>query len=396
MPIPASWIQLHAALTHFPIVLLLVALFFDAGAIVFKRPMWREMGLILLTLAVLSLPTALFSGYLAGRDMRRPPSGFDLHWKAAILTSIIAALLWLWRYRTRHQNERAPQLLMLCTGLASAFAVAHTGHMGGEMVFGGRSATGQFVEELPTVVSRMAVDPTPDSAADSKGPEKIVVAAGKMEKAAGKLDQATDRLVKATSEKPRLPIASTAPVVSSPAIAPPSHSSQFPPASVTALDSAAQKLEKVAERFEQTASKMEAITESLQARESTARAAPPTRPTVRQTAPATSGTSKANAKASTPTQEASSQAFDSKLVAAGEKIYFNPETGCMDCHKMNGQGGRSGPDLTYAGRLHPDVEWQIEHLKNPKSKVPGSSMPAYDDLSRDDLRALATYLASLK
>ncbi len=63
---------------------------------------------------------------------------------------------------------------------------------------------------------------------------------------------------------------------------------------------------------------------------------------------------------------------------------------------MNGIGGKVGPDLTHVGTRHPDRQWQIEHLKDPRSVHPQSAMPAFGKLSESDLNALADYLVSLK
>jgi uncharacterized membrane protein/mono/diheme cytochrome c family protein len=390
MPIPASWVEWHAALTHFPIALLLAALFFDAGGIALRRPAWREIGLAVLALSVASFPTALLSGYLAGVEMRRPPVGFDPHWKVAVLTSVLAALLLIWRLRTRSQVERVPQLAMLSLALLSAIAVGYTGHMGGTMVFGGRTTGDEMLASAQD-------PPTTTSEVNPPAAEKIAIAAGKMEVAAGKLDVATDRLALASADRPAAaPAPSAAPIVVKPVVRP-----QIQAVPPTAIDNAAQKLERVAERFEATATKMEAISRQLQARgQSTLLTAPSTasggkvaaggKPTT-----ATKSTSGGKAAASA-TQPARSASFDPQLIAAGEKLFFDEDTGCSNCHKMNGKGGRSGPDLTFAGRLHPDLDWQIAHLKNPKSKVPGSSMPPYDDLPPDALRALATLMVSRK
>jgi len=81
-------------------------------------------------------------------------------------------------------------------------------------------------------------------------------------------------------------------------------------------------------------------------------------------------------------------------IAAGIKIY--KDQGCDACHAISGKGGAAGPDLTHAGKLQPDRQWQIDHLKKPDSKVPGSTMPAYAQLKKEELEALADYMISLK
>jgi cbb3-type cytochrome oxidase cytochrome c subunit len=86
--------------------------------------------------------------------------------------------------------------------------------------------------------------------------------------------------------------------------------------------------------------------------------------------------------------------LDPKLVAQGKAVY--EKNGCAGCHKIGTQGGAVGPPLDTAGRLHPDLDWQVRHLKNPSAVVPGSTMPPYNQLSETDMKALATFLLSLK
>jgi cbb3-type cytochrome oxidase cytochrome c subunit len=62
---------------------------------------------------------------------------------------------------------------------------------------------------------------------------------------------------------------------------------------------------------------------------------------------------------------------------------------------MRGRGAR-GPDLAGIGAKR-TVDWLMEQIREPQSHRPGSRMPSYGDkISEEDLRALATYLASLK
>lgn len=86
--------------------------------------------------------------------------------------------------------------------------------------------------------------------------------------------------------------------------------------------------------------------------------------------------------------------IDTKLVELGKKVYAKEN--CGACHAIAGVGGKAGPDLTKAGTLHPDRSWQIEHLIKPDSKVPGSTMPAYPKLKKEDLEGLAEYMVSLQ
>jgi ubiquinol-cytochrome c reductase cytochrome b subunit len=85
---------------------------------------------------------------------------------------------------------------------------------------------------------------------------------------------------------------------------------------------------------------------------------------------------------------------DTELAQRGKQLYV--KNSCAACHAIGGNGGKAGPELTKAGLLHGDRTWQIEHLVKPTSKVPGSTMPAYPTLSKDELAALAEYMVSLQ
>jgi nitric oxide reductase subunit C len=71
------------------------------------------------------------------------------------------------------------------------------------------------------------------------------------------------------------------------------------------------------------------------------------------------------------------------------------ENRCFDCHKLEGVGGTTGPVLDGVGeRL--DSETIKRHLVNPQSVNPNSTMPAYDELSSDDVSEIAEFLARQK
>ena len=78
----------------------------------------------------------------------------------------------------------------------------------------------------------------------------------------------------------------------------------------------------------------------------------------------------------------------------GAKIFR--QAGCIACHKVNGQGGPSGPDLTRVGAVRTEQAWLRSFLKDPAVVVPGSRMPPFDDLTEDEVRSLTAYLLSLK
>jgi mono/diheme cytochrome c family protein len=79
---------------------------------------------------------------------------------------------------------------------------------------------------------------------------------------------------------------------------------------------------------------------------------------------------------------------------AGLSLFLS--SGCTSCHMIQGVGASGpGPDLTNEGAKNRGVEWQIEHLKNPQSLIPGSSMPAFANFTDQQYQELATLLDGL-
>ena len=75
---------------------------------------------------------------------------------------------------------------------------------------------------------------------------------------------------------------------------------------------------------------------------------------------------------------AKEQGFADDPVAVEGATLF-AESGCLNCHVYLGAGGQNlgAPELTEEGLKGRGIEWQVEHLKNPSSKVPGSPMPSF-------------------
>lgn len=56
---------------------------------------------------------------------------------------------------------------------------------------------------------------------------------------------------------------------------------------------------------------------------------------------------------------------------------------------------RNGPDLANAGRLKPSMQFQKNHLIDPRSTAPDSIMPSYGYLSDEQLNDLSAFLVTL-
>jgi cytochrome c oxidase subunit 2 len=90
--------------------------------------------------------------------------------------------------------------------------------------------------------------------------------------------------------------------------------------------------------------------------------------------------------------------------ARGQQVFL--QNTCVSCHTIRGlqAPARVGPDLTHfgsrttlgAGVLPNTVDNLRRWLRNPQAIKPGVLMPAFANLSAEDLAALADYLDSLK
>ncbi len=65
--------------------------------------------------------------------------------------------------------------------------------------------------------------------------------------------------------------------------------------------------------------------------------------------------------------------------------------GCIECHTINGRGGKIGPDLTSVTERR-SAGWIKDQIKEPRSHNPSSRMPSFSHLSWMELRALTGYL----
>jgi len=81
---------------------------------------------------------------------------------------------------------------------------------------------------------------------------------------------------------------------------------------------------------------------------------------------------------------------------AGAKLFA--VAGCTACHTYLGTGSSNlgAPDLTAIGTRKLGIDFQIRHLKDPASVVPGSPMPKFASLGEKRLRELAIFLEASK
>jgi quinol-cytochrome oxidoreductase complex cytochrome b subunit len=87
-------------------------------------------------------------------------------------------------------------------------------------------------------------------------------------------------------------------------------------------------------------------------------------------------------------------AAPSDQVTAGRKLFS--DQGCSGCHKIRGEGGTTGPQLsgdTLAGRSD---DWLATQIRSPKSHFPSTVMPAYQQLDKAQIEQLVAFLKSVR
>ncbi|BDI33709.1 hypothetical protein CCAX7_57600 [Capsulimonas corticalis] len=83
---------------------------------------------------------------------------------------------------------------------------------------------------------------------------------------------------------------------------------------------------------------------------------------------------------------------DAATVDRGRHVYQREN--CSGCHTMTGTQIGAIPDLLHEGQRNADIPWQMSNLREHRRIHPNSDMRNYDKLSPEDLRALASYLAT--
>lgn len=80
-------------------------------------------------------------------------------------------------------------------------------------------------------------------------------------------------------------------------------------------------------------------------------------------------------------------------VARGKALFAH--FSCAGCHRVHGEGGAVGPDLSFEGETRPDRAWHLRHFRDPQAVTPGSIMPKFP-LTEQQLHDLTAFVLSLK
>ena len=81
-----------------------------------------------------------------------------------------------------------------------------------------------------------------------------------------------------------------------------------------------------------------------------------------------------------------------QLIAYGKTLYR--QEGCFICQRLDSEGTKVGPDLTFEATRGRSVAWLVGHFKNSAAYVPGSIMPSFKNLTDEQLSALTAFLES--
>lgn len=85
------------------------------------------------------------------------------------------------------------------------------------------------------------------------------------------------------------------------------------------------------------------------------------------------------------------RAQDRRILVEDGRAAFT-RVGCSNCHTVRGVGTVMAPDLSRVGAKH-DITYLERWLRDPRQVHPSGHMPALE-LTEDDIRALAAYLAA--
>jgi sulfur oxidation c-type cytochrome SoxX len=80
-------------------------------------------------------------------------------------------------------------------------------------------------------------------------------------------------------------------------------------------------------------------------------------------------------------------------VTLGKQVFDS--VGCLGCHMVNGQGGKAGPDLSNIANAGYSRQWFQTQIRDPKAHDPQTAMPAFNNLSDQQVNDLVDYLETL-
>lgn len=129
--------NLHPAMVHLPIALLLAALVLEIAGLVARKPWLNQAAGAVLVLAVLGGVVAVATG-LAAEDIvgEAAHETMERHELSALITLGVAVLLLVWRALAGWRlPSGAGRIVYLVVLVVAVGLVGYTGHLGGKLVF---------------------------------------------------------------------------------------------------------------------------------------------------------------------------------------------------------------------------------------------------------------------
>ena len=137
------WQHLHGASVHFPIVLLLVGVVFDLGAIVSKKDSWRSLGFWCFLLGALCTIPAALSGLSGVYGWFKIETIYDAqgthllqHRNVALIGGGLSLALALWRTAVKDRLKGGAWLVWLVLAITTAGLIGFAGFRGGGITHG--------------------------------------------------------------------------------------------------------------------------------------------------------------------------------------------------------------------------------------------------------------------
>ncbi len=106
--------------------------------------------------------------------------------------------------------------------------------------------------------------------------------------------------------------------------------------------------------------------------------------------------SSSTAKTSSATNKSAPAKPAVQLTAAAKqgKLLFHSQ-GCIGCHTIDGSGGTVGPNLSNEANRGHTHDWLVSQIRNPRIHAPKTVMPAFKNLTDQQVNELVAYLSTL-
>jgi mono/diheme cytochrome c family protein len=107
------------------------------------------------------------------------------------------------------------------------------------------------------------------------------------------------------------------------------------------------------------------------------------------------GTQAVNPAASQTVSSSSDNPSPQTMTATKRGSKLLHSLGCIVCHRVNGQGGAIGPELTGALLRGKSRQWLMTQIRNPKAHFPNSIMPAFSSIPDQQVNEVVDFLLSI-